>query len=374
MLFLDKDFWSLLKLNRVLVIFDEIHHCAGQSIDNSNSWGEEIICNIQDYAAFTLALSGTPWRSDKAPIVMARYSDPEGDIQCNYVYGLKEATLENVCRLPNIVLVDNEQLTISMSDSSETTFNNLQDLLSGSDITYQDVISNVKAMQHLLALAVCRLNEIRRVNPEAGGLIVASSVQHAQSILQILHSVFVQSAVLVTYKDPKSAESIELFRDSSTQWIVSVGMVSEGTDIPRLQVCCHLSRIRTELYFRQILGRILRVNSALNQEAWLYVFAEPQLSEFAMRLKNDVPDSQVIFDTRKKIDINKCEELNQLITKSSHPTDVLQQLVFNSMIKNSSPLFQDSLTLYDHSHPKILSFLGRFQEKIINIFDSPSLE
>ncbi|HHQ4052863.1 TPA: 3'-5' exonuclease [Citrobacter freundii] len=293
MLFLDKDFWSLLKLNRVLVIFDEIHHCAGQSIDNSNSWGEEIICNIQDFATFTLALSGTPWRSDKAPIVMARYSDPEGDIQCNYIYGLKEATLENVCRLPNIVFVDNEQLTISMSDSSETTFNNLQDLLSGSDITYQDVISNVKAMQHLLALAVCRLNEIRRVNPEAGGLIVASSVQHAQSILQILHSVFVQSAVLVTYKDPKSAESIELFRDSSTQWIVSVGMVSEGTDIPRLQVCCHLSRIRTELYFRQILGRILRVNSALNQEAWLYVFAEPQLSEFAMRLKNDVPDSQV---------------------------------------------------------------------------------
>ena len=35
-------------------------------------------------------------------------------------------------------------------------------------------------------------------------------------------------------------------------------MISEGTDIPRLRVCCHLSRIRTELRYRQVLGRILR--------------------------------------------------------------------------------------------------------------------
>ncbi len=35
---------------------------------------------------------------------------------------------------------------------------------------------------------------------------------------------------------------LQAFRDDSTQWIVSVGMVSEGVDIPRLQVCCYLSR------------------------------------------------------------------------------------------------------------------------------------
>ncbi|MFT4929206.1 MAG: superfamily II DNA or RNA helicase, partial [Phenylobacterium sp.] len=51
------------------------------------------------------------------------------------------------------------------------------------------------------------------------------------------------------------------------QWVVSVGMISEGTDIPRRQVCCHLSRVKTELDFRQVLGRILRVNDATNQDA-----------------------------------------------------------------------------------------------------------
>lgn len=68
-------------------------------------------------------------------------------------------------------------------------------------------------------------------------------------------------------------------------------MVSEGTDIPRLQVCCHLSNIKTELYFRQILGRILRTTSSRNQEAWLYTFAAPKLIQFAEEIEHDIPNS-----------------------------------------------------------------------------------
>jgi superfamily II DNA or RNA helicase len=68
-------------------------------------------------------------------------------------------------------------------------------------------------------------------------------------------------------------------------------MISEGTDIPRLQVCCHMSSVKTELYFRQVLGRILRVNDSMNQEAWLYTFAEESLIGFAERIEQDIPDT-----------------------------------------------------------------------------------
>ena len=87
---------------------------------------------------------------------------------------------------------------------------------------------------------------------------------------------------------------ITRFKSSGVQWIVSVGMVSEGTDIPRLQVCCHLSHVKTELYFRQVLGRILRVSSAMNQEAWLYTIAERKLICFAERIAEDIPDENAI--------------------------------------------------------------------------------
>ncbi|MFT4899457.1 MAG: superfamily II DNA or RNA helicase [Flavobacteriales bacterium] len=76
MQYLDVNFWQLFERYRVFVIFDEIHHCAGSNIDNANAWGEQIILNIQDKAKFTLALTGTPWRSDAAPIVLSNYMHP----------------------------------------------------------------------------------------------------------------------------------------------------------------------------------------------------------------------------------------------------------------------------------------------------------
>ncbi|HCP01716.1 MAG TPA: diguanylate cyclase, partial [Rhodospirillaceae bacterium] len=51
-------------------------------------------------------------------------------------------------------------------------------------------------------------------------------------------------------------------------------MISEGTDIPRLQVCCYLSRIRTELHYRQVLGRVLRRTGEPDNQAWLFMLAE----------------------------------------------------------------------------------------------------
>ncbi len=293
--FFKEDFWQLLKRNRVLVIFDEIHHCAGSSLEDANAWGEEIIQNIQQQAAYTLALTGTPWRSDKAPIVLSNYSDGDAVIQCDYSYGLREAVRDNVCRRPKLVLIDNEKLSVTDEDNQCKIFGSFKELLKESIVSYQSVITNHHVMRHILKRGCSKLEEIRYINPDAAGLVVASSVEHADHIIRILRDEFKQTAVLVTYKQFKPSQTIRKFRNDSTQWIVSVGMVSEGTDIPRLQVCCHLSRVKTELYFRQVLGRILRVNEAANQDAWLYTFAEPKLSEFAHRIEEDLPDAEVII-------------------------------------------------------------------------------
>lgn len=84
--FLNEEFWSLLARYRVFVVFDEIHHCAGSEEEDSNKWGSQILSKVQGLAKYTLALSGTPWRSDELPIVMAEYSDPEGQLIVDYQY------------------------------------------------------------------------------------------------------------------------------------------------------------------------------------------------------------------------------------------------------------------------------------------------
>ncbi|WP_201296462.1 DEAD/DEAH box helicase, partial [Escherichia coli] len=150
--------------------------------------------------------------------------------------------------------------------------------------SYQSIIWHPEAMKYVLEAGCKKLNEIRKVNSDAGGLVVASSVEHAYKLLNILEKEFDQTAIIVTYHDRDALAKIGYYRQSTTEWIVSVGMISEGTDIPRLQVCCHLSSVKTELYFRQVLGRILRVNQSENQEAWLFTMATNELTLFSNRL------------------------------------------------------------------------------------------
>jgi superfamily II DNA or RNA helicase len=363
-LFLKPDFWQLLDKSRVLVVFDEIHHCSGTSSENSNAWGQEIIQNIQHQAAYTLALTGTPWRSDKSPIVLSNYANLDNKIICDYSYGLKDAVNDGVCRNPKLVLIDNEKISFTDDENVSETFTSLKDLLKESKVSYSSIITNYDAILHILTRGVKKLSCIRNVTPNAGGLVVASSVMHAKIIFDVLRKDLNQSAALVTYKQVKPSEIIENFRYSNTQWIVSVGMVSEGTDIPRLQVCCHLSHVKTELYFRQVLGRILRVNHQRNQDAWLYTFAEPKLSDFANRIDIELPNAEVCF--REYLPDNITSEINQVEgaivdfnpDTANSPSDV---------VLNFEPAKEKNGTVISYN----FEILGSYREQVIATFNSP---
>ena len=186
MRFFNDDYWKLLRNNRVLVVFDEIHHCAGSSVEEANVWGQDIAKNIQDQASFTLALTGTPWRSDLLPIALATYSDPENIIQCNYSYSLHQAVIDGVCRNPKIVLIDNEEISVTHKNKKTKTYNSLKQLLKNPLISYQELIGHDAIIDYIIAQGVNKLAEVRLLNPNAAGLIVASSVEHAQQILATL--------------------------------------------------------------------------------------------------------------------------------------------------------------------------------------------
>lgn len=294
----DKRFWDSLRQHRVLAIFDEIHHCSGDDVENANMWGGEILSQVQKCAKYTLAFTGTPWRTDNSPIVLSSYTDPEGEVCCDYVYGLHEAILDNVCRKPKVVLINSNNLVFSSKDNIRC-FGSVAEFLCETQSSYQSLISHPDAMRYVLKAGCEKLREIRKVNPDAGGLVVASSVEHAYQLLSILEGELAQTTTIVTYHDKEALSKITLFRQGGTEWIVSVGMISEGTDIPRLQVCCHLSSVKTELYFRQVLGRILRVNQSQNQEAWLYTMATEELTLYAERLANDLPEDYKVLQTQE---------------------------------------------------------------------------
>ncbi|WP_201291238.1 DEAD/DEAH box helicase, partial [Escherichia coli] len=205
-----------------------------------------------------------------------------------------EAIVDGVCRKPKIALINSNNLVYSSKDNVQF-FGSITDFLSETVASYQSIIWHPEAMKYVLEAGCKKLNEIRKVNSDAGGLVVASSVEHAYKLLNILEKEFDQTAIIVTYHDRDALAKIGYYRQSTTEWIVSVGMISEGTDIPRLQVCCHLSSVKTELYFRQVLGRILRVNQSENQEAWLFTMATNELTLFSNRLAEDLPEDYKVM-------------------------------------------------------------------------------
>ena len=291
----EKADWSFLTTSRVLVVFDEIHHCGGDEPEFANAWGREVLRSLGSQAKYILSMTGTPWRSDLAPITLASYIDPDKTIHCDYVYGIADAIKDGVCRLPEVVLIDNDKLQVN-----EETYGSLKSAIEHSELRYSELLGDSQALRYLLTKAVQQLNTARHEQPNAAGLVVASSVHEARRIKHILQSEFNQTAVMVTYREPSPQVVIENFRTSDTQWIVSVSMVSEGTDIPRLRVCAHLSLVRTELFFRQVLGRVLRLMPRIaNNKAWLISFAEKSLLEFAQRLQQDIPEKIIRFEKQE---------------------------------------------------------------------------
>ncbi|MGM0785620.1 MAG: DEAD/DEAH box helicase family protein [Pseudomonadota bacterium] len=297
---------------RVLLIWDESHHAAGSDGrgESANQWGMALMA-LERHVRYTLALSGTPWRTDGSCLPLLRYvevAEPvpqderdEADetrqsqrlLQPDYVYTLKEAIRDGICRYPQIELVDNRSIALTRfhprTGRKETRrYPSIPHVLRHPQVHYASLVRDDAPMERVLALGIERLEALRRQDPGAGGLVVAADIEHAEEIAQRLEDAH-QSVCLVTSRSPNAHALLETCRDARTAWIVSVGMVSEGVDIPRLRVCCYLSHIRTEQHFRQVLGRIIRRTGADDSDCVFYALNEPTLRRFARRLSDDLP-------------------------------------------------------------------------------------
>lgn len=369
--FLSGSFWQIFKENRVFVIFDEIHHCSGEDINLSNAWGEKILVNIRSKAAYTLALSGTPWRSDKLPIALARYSGDPKRLECDYIYPLAQAIKDKVCRIPKIVAIDNDSITHTNSAGESTNYGSLSEVLSNTNINYSDLLYHDSIVEYILKQAIRRLDSIHQKNPRAAGLIVASSIHHAHWIGEILTRKLEQNAIIVTHQHTESQSIIDGFEESRSHWIIAVGMISEGTNIPRLQVCCYLSRIKTELYFRQVLGRIVRAKEEHCPYAYLYTLAEETLLDYARRIGDDLPDHlsiveiETIGDNTELSDLPVAENPDEAFIENSNATDgdlqenklTEDELTFNNILPEEiiqKPINKNQISLF-----------GKFSEELI---------
>lgn len=265
-----------------LAILDEIHH-AGES----KSWGDGLKYAVET-ATMRVGLTGTPWRRDtRSPIPFVTY-DASGEVVVDYAYEYGAAVADGVCRRIEFHAYDGEAKWTDCGTVSQASL--------GTELLEEDVSTVLDAVYHpdhewmpvLLSKADEALKEIREEIPDAAGLVVAERQWHAQRYAELLKRIAGVEPVVAVSDDPDAKLLIDKFRGSTARWIVAVRMVSEGVDIPRLAVGVYASKIRTPLFFRQVVGRFVRTRPDEEFNARLFIPAVPALMEHARQIEQEL--------------------------------------------------------------------------------------
>ena len=110
----------------------------------------------------------------------------------------------------------------------------------------------------MLECGIQKLDDMKLQMPKAGGLVIAPTIEMANYMADLLEMLEGVRPFVVHNQVNNSDAKIEAFRSNNHRWLVSVGMVSEGVDIPRLRILVYLPHAKTELAFRQAMGRVVR--------------------------------------------------------------------------------------------------------------------
>ena len=258
--------------HNAMVIFDELHHAA-----EDRAWGDALRTAFET-APRRLALSGTPFRSDTRAIPFVRYVLDEAVPDYEYGYGdaLADGGVVRPLYFPRV----DGMMEWSAPDGGVHAhgFEDPLDAARAGQRLRTAYSVEGEWLPHVLRQAHEQLLVIRRRQPEAAGLVIATDQDHAKGIARLLADRLKVRAVVATSDDPEASARISRFVAGPDPWIVAVRMVAEGVDIPRLRVGVFATTITTELFFRQAVGRLVRwARGSSGQKSFLYIPDEPRL-------------------------------------------------------------------------------------------------
>ncbi|MDG1366266.1 MAG: DEAD/DEAH box helicase [Acidimicrobiales bacterium] len=310
-----------------IVILDEVHHAGGDL-----SWGEGVAEAFAE-ANSRLLLSGTPFRSDDAPIPFVDYTlGDHGDAVSDYEYDYGNALVDGgVVRPVFFPRFDGHMEWIGADGAlKEASFSD--------DLAREDRSARLRTaldadgqwLPTVLVKADEKLRQLRKQQPDAGGLVIAIDQDHARACAALLERWTGEAPALALSDDPRASEVIDGYARSDQAWVVAVRMISEGVDIPRLRVGVHATTTVTPLFFRQAVGRIARWTPGLaSQKAYFYVPDDPRLRHHAQniaaqrrhsineRIENQAQRETALNDLTRAVQVDEQPSLFQALSSTA---------------------------------------------------------
>jgi superfamily II DNA or RNA helicase len=245
-----------------LLIIDEAHRAAAVSY-------RKVVAHYQQNENLhILGLTATPKRHDELGLNCVFKSAP-------FVYGIQEAVKDGWLVEPRQSIVEIDDLDISKVSNS------------GDDFNGKELAAQMEQEKPLFGIAfptieaACGLDHgaLSRLEQELGGtddlflqragrieqmsalrkqtLVFAASVAQAEALAQIINRWQPSMAVCVSAKTPKDLRKriIRDFRYGNIQYLVNVGVYTEGFDEPQISLISMGRPTKSSLLYQQMLGR-----------------------------------------------------------------------------------------------------------------------
>lgn len=262
---------------KVLVIPDECHHMA-----DGRNWGD----NWRE--AFSKAhrrilLSGTPVRADDCTIPFVTYR--AGMAVADFTYGYSDALRDGV--VPPVFFPTFGGKASWKVGDTEIISRGLDSTKTDQTRRLNTMIQSESWLKGAIRAADDRLEDLRQHQGDVAGLIVCKDQYHAKQVAGLAKRL-ASSVHLAISDDNDAHDTIERFKRGHGRWLVTVRMVSEGIDIPRLRVGLYATNYRAELFFRQVVGRFVRmIPGHIDQSVFVYLPDHPDLVGFARDMAID---------------------------------------------------------------------------------------
>ena len=273
-----------IEISGVFLICDEYHRVCQDRVT-----GGKMELAFSDVGK-RLIMSGTFFRTDGKPMPWVDY-DTTGYPITDYSYSMVKAITDGVLRMPEFLYLDGNAKFITIgseeSEVDEIKFSEAEDLSDESKII-ESLIGDRKNLFTYLNRAVDQLRSCQEVNPDDRGGIVVSTVEQASKVQRALLELGVSSTVVTTPGEQDDGEDGELSLERDREaaktdnerlmdefrsgrggdFIISVAMLREGTDLPNWRVMVYLSRCRSLLSFLQFIARCMRIRCQCENAAF----------------------------------------------------------------------------------------------------------
>ena len=258
---------------RLALVCDEAHY-LGEKLYGSGDTTQaaKILGELDEFAAFKLVMTGTPYRADDNPIIFADYSD-EGRIRADVELTYGDGVAQGFLRPLDATLFDGKLYqTRRRQHQGKTRYATEEVELRYTSQQLTKVATDPQFWEVAARHALEKVKELQEIWPRYCGIVGCANQAHAREVLAFLQGLGARCLLAVS-DDNNAHDNLRLFKSGGWDMLVTVGMAHVGYDYKPIAVAAVLNGIREFNWLDQFTmraGRMAPERPNEEQTAWIF--------------------------------------------------------------------------------------------------------